>query len=155
MEVTMKKGFTLIELLIVIAIVAILAGAMVPMFNTSRQEAGYASSRADMEVIKKASFMLRLDTGWWPYQNFAGNEYNDYVGKGLMTNDDGVGGAIPNWRGPYLDEWKPDAWGCYYWWRVSAAPNNMYLMGYGPNRTSQAGGSDDIQILICPRKTTL
>ena len=48
----MKKGFTLIELLIVVAIIGILAGVGIPMYNGYIAKAKVESSRANYVTIK-------------------------------------------------------------------------------------------------------
>ena len=52
----MKKGFTLIELLIVVAIIGILAGVGVPMYNGYMAEAKKAATKNNHQVIYQ--FML-------------------------------------------------------------------------------------------------
>ena len=49
-----KKGFTLIELLIVVAIIGILAGVGVPMYNGYMAQAKYNSIEANFITVSKA-----------------------------------------------------------------------------------------------------
>ena len=49
---SMKKGFTLIELLIVVAIIGILAGVGIPMYNGYIAKTKVESSRANYATIK-------------------------------------------------------------------------------------------------------
>ena len=96
------KGFTLIELLIVIAIMAVLAGAMLPMFRVNQLTAQQARVRADLDSTKTASIMYHQDTGAWP---------PGAVAPGLQTGADFVTDAAPvtpNWAGPYLDQYGND-----------------------------------------------
>ncbi|MFH1621839.1 MAG: prepilin-type N-terminal cleavage/methylation domain-containing protein [Candidatus Omnitrophota bacterium] len=60
------KGFTLIELLIVFLIIAILVGAMVPMFRTTKLDAQATAIQKDLEAIKTACQQYHFDVGKWP-----------------------------------------------------------------------------------------
>ena len=138
-----NKGFTLIELLIVIAIVAILAGAMVPMFRVNQLNAQQARVRADMDSIKTACMMYNQDTGQWPAAG-------DVTDVGLVTTD-GAGG----WRGPYMDEARTTPWGDpYHLVDTGAAPNiRLTLWSYGEG--DAVGGAadtsfEDISLIITP-----
>ena len=55
------SAFTLIELLIVVAIIGILAAIAVPNFLNSQMRAKVARSLADMNAVKTANEMYRLD----------------------------------------------------------------------------------------------
>ena len=91
-----KSGFTLLELILVIAIIVVLAGAMLPMFNITRQEAKEAKAKADLDNIKTAAMMFKGDTNSWPAVGS--------VGADLVANNSGRAG----WDGPYLTEWAKD-----------------------------------------------
>ena len=54
----MKKGFTLIELLIVVAIIGILAGVGVPMYNGYMAEAKKAATK-NRQASSSILFKLR------------------------------------------------------------------------------------------------
>ena len=137
----MKGGFTLIELLIVIAIIVALAGAMIPMFSTTRLTAQQARVQAELDALKSAATMMHYDTGTWPT---AGT-----YGSGLLTSQ---GGA--NWTGPYLDSWQNDPWGFPY--RIidtGAAPIVVTAASWGNDGASGGtGGAVDFSVMITPTR---
>ena len=126
-------GFTLIELLIVIMILAVLAGAMIPVFRTTRLTAQQAKADADLDSIKTASIMYHFDTSQWPP---IGN-----TGNGYITN----GAAADNWNGPYLDEWKNDPWSMPYV-IYNGTGVNRFIESWGQGKTD--GGTDDRGLLM-------
>ena len=132
-----KRGFTLIELLIVVAIIAILAGAMVPIFNITKQEARLARVMGDLDQIKIAAMMLRNDTGLWPSPGATASSYL------LITS-----GGKSNWKGPYIDSWGADPWGAKYGLVITgaAAPKKLWASSEGASTAS----TDDIKVLISP-----
>lgn len=127
-----SKGFTLIELLIVIAIVAVLAGAMVPMFRTTRREAQEAKVHAELDAIKTAAIMYHHDLGKgnWPPVSTTGV---DFITDSAPTSVD--------WNGPYLDAWRVDPW------LVSYA---IYNSGGTARSVQSTGGGASITLIITP-----
>ena len=130
-----KSGFTLIELLIVITIMAVLAGALVPMFRVNRLLAQTSKANADLDSIKTASIMYHHDTGQWPAIGS--------TGAGLINNDSAAG-----WNGPYLDDWRIDPWGtAYNIFDNGSSPTRRWVRSAGPT----AGAN--ITLLITPDTT--
>ncbi|MBN3039704.1 MAG: type II secretion system protein [Candidatus Omnitrophica bacterium] len=83
-----EKAFTLIELILVVAIVAILAGAMVPIIRGAKIDAQISRMIETGEVLYKASQMFYSDTGVLPAD----------------TNDLLADTGIAGWDGPYLEK---------------------------------------------------
>lgn len=130
-----KRGFTLIELLLVVAIMLILAGAMIPLFNVSRAEAREARARADLDSIKTGSVMYRHDVGGWPTDSQAE--------LALIT-----GTGIANWEGPYVTAVSPDPWGNAYEIYTEAGTGDLCVSSWGPDEVDDDGGGDDITQII-------
>ncbi len=63
-----KKAFTLIELLTVIAIIAILAGIIVPVFAKVKDNANRANDMSHMNQLRTALGLYREDQGAYPPQ---------------------------------------------------------------------------------------
>lgn len=61
-----RRGFTLIEVIVVAAIIAILAGILVPMIFNQIDEAKNTRALAECKVISNAVVMFRKDTAKWP-----------------------------------------------------------------------------------------
>lgn len=57
-----NRGFTLIELLVVIAIIGVLATIIVASFTSAQRRGRDARRKADMDAIKKALALWKLDT---------------------------------------------------------------------------------------------
>jgi prepilin-type N-terminal cleavage/methylation domain-containing protein len=62
-----NRGFTLIEVIVVAAIIAILAGILVPMIFNQIDEAKLTRAEGDCKTISTAILMFRKETGKWPY----------------------------------------------------------------------------------------
>jgi len=136
-----RKSFTLIELVIVVAIIAILAGAMVPIIRSSRTEAREAKALAELDSIKAAAMMFHADTGVWPPASTDG--------EGLMSD---TTTATPDWEGPYLDTWGDDPWdNAYEIYDAGTAPAAIVVRARsgGPSATVT---TDDIITIITPSR---
>jgi prepilin-type N-terminal cleavage/methylation domain-containing protein len=58
-----RRGFTLIEMLVVIAIIAILAGILLPVFSTVRERGRQATCKANLSQLALAEEMYRQNNG--------------------------------------------------------------------------------------------
>lgn len=63
---TTNQGFSMVELLTVIAIIAILAAILFPVFSTAKEKARQASCMANMNQIQQALKMYKLDERVYP-----------------------------------------------------------------------------------------
>jgi general secretion pathway protein G len=159
----MKKnsGFTLIEVIVVAAIIAILAGILVPMIFNQIDEAKKARALADCKSISTAITMFRKDTTKWPYylpgdcsmtyltlQSGSGTEPLDAIGDWNIGLNAFSLGNILNLPGAaivqtcyddkaksYLAEDKSDPWGNQYIVNAVNFANDkpVWIMSAGPN----------------------
>lgn len=169
-----EKGFTLVEVIVVAAIIAILAGVLVPMIFSQIDEARLSRAKGDLRSLSSAIYAFRKDVGQWPAcanttvlfgrQNFdqaslQGLGYDVTVPQlfedHLMTDDNACYGDV--WKGPYFGSVDGDPWGNAYIANaqgfgvanqavlvISAGPDGVYQTG--PAAGTAAG--DDIAIRV-------
>jgi general secretion pathway protein G len=129
-----NKGFTLIEVIVVAAIIAILAGILVPMIFNQIDESKTSRAQADVRVLANAIMMFRSDTGKWPtWDTSTGTDavtllyVPDATAGTTPTLSAGWGGVVAgnitdhirdntnayykNWKGPYIPQLNVDPWG--------------------------------------------
>lgn len=86
-----QPGFTLVELLIVIAIIAILAAILFPVFNNARKKALQTSCTANLQQLGTAMRMYAQDyDDQFPYALYGDPErsaWADVIYQGYVNND--------------------------------------------------------------------
>lgn len=153
-------GFTLVEVIVIVAILAILAGILVPMIFSQIDEARIARAEADCKSISSALLVARKDLGIWPVLMGASctpsvtflhgqgtppagivamgynNEYSLLFRDVLMRDDEEC--YDQSYKGPYLPGVEADPWGNQY---ILDARNlnvdnaSVYVLSAGPNGT--------------------
>jgi general secretion pathway protein G len=100
-------GFTLIELVVVVAILAVLAGVLVPMVSGEVDDARVARAQTDMKTIGNALTTYRTHTGIWPSNTVTNGAPASY---GNTSEDCAQFTCLyantfnfANWGGPYLN----------------------------------------------------
>ena len=94
-----SRNFTLIELLVVVAIIAILAGLLLPALNRAKESARRTSCSGNLKSIVTAS--LQYSNDWKEWIPVA-----DIVGNGLATQWRHLLANYVGIRGDIYDGWK-------------------------------------------------
>ncbi len=135
----MKKssGFSLIEIIVVMAIIAVLAGAIVPVLFNRLDQARYERTQQDLQAIYEATMGVPAE------------DYFGYVGDvGRLPDSvaqliDSTGQGI-TWNGPYLSLGvsfnTEDIYGMSY----VIDPSPIQVRSYGQDRTDNNGTGDDL-----------
>jgi len=66
MRRTRQRGFTFLEIMVVVAILAILAGLIIPRFVGRAEEARKTKALVQMREVMKALELYKLDNGQYP-----------------------------------------------------------------------------------------
>lgn len=87
-----KKGFSLVELCIVLAILAVLAGSITPVYIKRIQVKAGEKTSLEMSVIQQAALSYYLENNAWP-DNLTALQTAGYLNPSWVTNNP--------WQNPY------------------------------------------------------
>ena len=117
-----------------VAIIGILAGIGVPMYNGYVLQAKVGKTVADIEAVKKAAIFIRFTTGYWPGSSWRepGSGGTDPTLDPLSCSCDGGNTFIFNkssliratWKGPYMMSWPKNVTGGTYYFDYNQADQN-------------------------------
>jgi len=132
-----SRGFTLVELIVVVAIIAVLAGVLMPRLLGYTNQARVSRTMGDIAAMRSI------------IEAYAANEGQGYYPKADNTSDDGVAKILQakgiKWTGG--TDGVKDPWGTPYEYMTFKDENSVERQGYlirsaGPDRKS--GTADDV-----------
>ena len=131
-----RSGFTLLEILLVVVIIGFLVSVAVVKLSGQSAKAKVVATQNQIDSFKTALGVYELDNGLFPS--------TEQGLEALIARPSG--GALPNWKGPYLDPpvIRLDPWGHAYIYKYPGVkiPNGYDLSSPGPNGVE--GDDDDI-----------
>lgn len=153
----MRRGFTLIELLTVIAIIAILAGVLIPSLVRARSSTEKVEAKNMINAIEMAIEHFKLDYNQHPWDPLAGPGSMADVIRELMPDDPRItAGLVPehNKKGrSYLRSIKKkyikdgtlvDPWRQEYMIEFSVTEQKMTIWSAGSNELDETSDDDEV-----------
>jgi len=133
MNSSKNKGFTLIEILIVVVILSILAITVVPQFLDQPSKARVARAQSDIQNLKKALSMYKLDNFNYPSTS---------QGLESLVNKPSGQPLAKNWKpGGYIERMIQDPWGNNYQYLNPGNHGEIDIYSFGAD--GQPGGEGD------------
>ena len=94
---TAQRGFTFIELVVVIAVIALLAGVLIPNVTSVTKDAKASKILQLYDSMRTACERYYIDMGSLPIE-YSGSSYNSASYHLLSLTQ-----SSSNWKGPYID----------------------------------------------------
>src|SRR5262249_43943352 len=95
------------ELVVVIAIVALLAGVLMPVVTNQIDDSKKTRAAADMEIVSKAFTTFRTHTSMWPAPSTVIATTSVQTGNADLTDFHCLysnAQSLNGWKGPYLSQ---------------------------------------------------
>lgn len=126
------SGITLVEMIVVLAIIAIVAGLIIPSVIGRPDAARVTVATADMQSVSSALKMYRLDNKTYPTTS---------QGLAALVSKPSSAPVPQNWHSEgYLGQLPTDPWGNPYVYRSPGANRGFDLMSLGAD--GKPGGEE-------------
>ncbi len=94
---SLQQGFTFIELVVVIAVIALLAGVLIPNVTSVTKDAKSSKILQLYDALRTACERYYIDVGSVPLE-YSGSSYNSATYHQLSLTQ-----TTSGWKGPYID----------------------------------------------------
>jgi general secretion pathway protein G len=111
-----QAGFTLIELMVVVVILGILAATIIPQFIGTTHDAKVSAAKSNIAELQSAVERFYIHMDRYPTTE-----------EGLRVLSEAPGDGANKWRGPYVQQVRPDPWGNLYQYRY---PGTHHAVSY-------------------------
>jgi general secretion pathway protein G len=137
------RGFIVLEMIVFLAAIAVVIGVAVPVLGGGDRLGAIEQARLEMDRLQRAVTAYFRDAEAFPAS------LGDLVTKPAGTQE---------WMGPYVQKdfldleasslgWRYDPWRTLYQ-LVTVSATQRKIRSFGPNRTNDSGGGDDIDVLV-------
>jgi general secretion pathway protein G len=129
-----QRGFTILEIVIAIAVLALLAGTIVPMVGSTMADSKRAQAQAEVKAITEAIGRYKLDTGLYP----PGLQNNPALNSGSTDQSSlSLTTTLVHGTKKYLSKTiTRDPWDRPYVYSINTAPGaivDVYVLSLGPD----------------------
>ena len=126
----LNYGYTLIEIMIVVAIIAMLAGLVLPRVMGRADDAAKVAVKQDIATISSALKLYRLDNSRYPTTE---------QGLKALVQKPTEAPVPKNWKeGGYLEKLPKDPWGTEYQYITPGIHSDADIFTYGKDK--EVGG---------------
>jgi general secretion pathway protein G len=130
-----RSGFTILEIVIAIAVLALLAGTIVPMVGSTMADSKKAQAQSEVKAIAEAIGRYRLEVGTYPpgEQNDPTRNYGTGTDSAIASLSNSLVSGSKKFLSKAIGR---DPWGRPYWYCIYTQSNphqNVVVISCGPD----------------------